>query len=140
LVVILALAPVAMNAAADDSPDGRAQAATTAQDTEDQSWRATDDPQLVSKAASWQSCTPARVATFTQRVHVRCTSAISGVLYFAVSTADQAEAARALSVFSIALATGRDLMIMYDAADTTSGPPIGCSATDCRVALGVEMY
>ena len=99
-----------------------------------------NDPSVVaSPNSTWVSCTPARVGVFTTRIHVKCSAAISGIWYFAYSTADDAEAARVLSVLNSALLTGRTLVILYDPSDTTSGPPIGCAASDCRLLQAVEM-
>ena len=83
-------------------------------------------------------CTPSTVAEFPSRVHIRCTTAVSGILYFAVSTSNVNRAAHALALFSTALASGHDLRIYYDPANT-SGTAIGCLAADCRLADGVEM-
>jgi hypothetical protein len=83
-------------------------------------------------------CTPVNVANFSTRVHVRCSVAVSGILYFAVSTSNANNAARTLALFATALASGHDLRIYYDAANT-SGTAIGCQAGDCRIADAVEM-
>ena len=53
------------------------------------------------------------------------------------STQDQAAAARFLAILNSALLTGRTLTILNDPADTTSGPPIGCQANDCRLIIAV---
>ena len=87
----------------------------------------------------YHTCTPIGVATFTSRVHVRCsTAAPGGIYWFAVSTADSGSASRFLSVFMTAKVTGKNLGIFYTASDT-SGNAWGCSASDCRVAWGAEV-
>ena len=89
----------------------------------------------------WANCTPNNVAVFTDRVHViRCSSDVNGIWYFAYPTADDAEATRVLSLLTSAQVTGRLLQILYDPADTTSGPPISCNANDCRVITAVALY
>ena len=46
---------------------------------------------------TWGSCTVAGVAVFENRIHVRCSTPIAGITYFAVSTADAQNAARFLT-------------------------------------------
>jgi len=88
---------------------------------------------------TWYQCVPANVAVFETRVHVKCTaSAPGGIQYFAKSTADADEAARVLSLLSIAKVTGRTLDIRYDPADT-SGATIGCQTNDCRLIVAVGL-
>jgi hypothetical protein len=91
------------------------------------------------KSAQWSTCTPARVGVFSNRVHVRCSVANAGIIYYAFSTKDQAAVARVLAIMNSALLTGRSLAILNDPADATSGPPIGCQASDCRLILGLEV-
>jgi hypothetical protein len=83
-------------------------------------------------------CTPIASAAFDTRVHVRCSVGVSGIIYFALATSDANRAARALALFSTAHAAGRDLRIYYDPANT-GGVAIGCAASDCRLADGVEL-
>jgi len=83
-------------------------------------------------------CSPVNVGVFSNRVHVRCTTAVNGILYFAVATSDANAAARALATFSTAIAAGHDVRIYFDPADT-SGTAFGCAAGDCRRATGIEL-
>lgn len=83
-------------------------------------------------------CTPVSAAEFVSRIHVRCSAAVSGIFYFAVSTSDPNRAARALALMSSALAAGHDLRIYYDPANV-SGTAFGCAAADCRVADAIEL-
>ena len=84
-------------------------------------------------------CTPIAVATFLQRVHVRCSPAAGAIAYFAVCTAsDSANASRFLSVFTTAKVTGKNVAIYYTPSDT-SGTACGCAAGDCRLAYGAEI-
>ena len=95
-------------------------------------------PQAAAAAPVDTFCTPDQVVVFTNapRLHVHCTAAVGGVSYFAISTADQAQAARVLTVINTALVAGRTLVIRYDPADL-SGAPIGCQTNDCRLIQAV---
>ncbi len=85
------------------------------------------------------TCAPVAVATFTLRVHVRCSlAAPGGIFFFAVSTSDSASASRFLSIFTTAKVTGKNVILFYTAADT-SGTAFGCGAADCRAATGAEV-
>ncbi len=80
------------------------------------------------------------VATFSNRVHVRCSATVSGgILFFALPTTDAAQAARFVSVATSALVAGRTLKIQYDPADL-SGAGFGCATSDCRRAMALEMF
>jgi len=81
------------------------------------------------------SCTPVGVMTYPERVHVQCSSAISGITYFAVSTADPAHAARVLNVITAAQALGRTVYLQFD--DNTASNPSGCQTGDCRLITAV---
>lgn len=85
-------------------------------------------------------CVPQQVGTFSNRVHVRCDpSATGNISYFAVcSTTNPNYAARALSIFTTAKVTGKNVAIYYNPSDT-SGTSCGCSSTDCRVITGAEV-
>ena len=50
----------------------------------------------VEAAETWISCTPAEIATYQNRVHVRCAAAVGGVSFFAAAAQDTAFAARVL--------------------------------------------
>jgi hypothetical protein len=86
------------------------------------------------------TCTPTGVAAYTNRVHVRCSTAAppGGIYYFAVSTANSASASRFLSIFTTAMVTGKTVRIHYTPSDT-SGTAFGCLASDCRTATGAEV-
>ncbi|MBX3693427.1 hypothetical protein [Dokdonella sp.] len=78
------------------------------------------------------TCTPVRVALFDNRIHVRCSTPVNGIIYFAAPTQNHNRVSRQLALMSMALASGRSLVIEYDPADT-SGTAIGCQASDCRL-------
>jgi hypothetical protein len=67
---------------------------------------------------------------------VRCAAPVGNIRYFAVSTSDQAQAARVLSVINTALVAGRTLVINYDPMDL-NGAAIGCLTSDCRLIRAV---
>ena len=84
-------------------------------------------------------CSPATVAAFTNRVHVSCSPADGAISYFAYCSAtDSALSSRFLSVFTTAKATGKNLNIYFDPADT-SGSSCGCLSGNCRVLTGAEV-
>lgn len=90
-----------------------------------------------SPSAVWTPCTPENIAAYTTRVHVKCTAAVGGIQYFAVSTDNAAFAARTLSVLSTAQVAGRTLDILYE-PDNTSNLPPGCMESDCRALLAAS--
>lgn len=87
-----------------------------------------------SAAQTWTSCVPVEIMNYRGRIHVKCASAIGGIIYFAAPTSDSAFVARTLSVLSTAQVAGRTLTILYDPADQ-SGASIGCQVNDCRLIL-----
>lgn len=92
-------------------------------------------------ASTWITCTPTASMTYTfERIHVRCASAVGGIIFFALGTKDEAAAARALSVINTALVAGRTLSVLYDPADQNGGTSIGCQSKDCRLiqAVGIR--
>ena len=89
-------------------------------------------------AATWYRCTPANVAAYTTRIHVKCTAASSGIWYFAYPTRDTANASRFLSLLSTAEVAGKQVDILYDTADL-SGATYGCATGDCRPIIGLAL-
>ena len=89
-------------------------------------------------ADTWVVCTPTGVASFSNRIHVRCSQSFSGIAFFAYKAGDSAGAARYMSLASSAMISGRNLRILYNPADQ-SGTAIGCQAGDCRLLTGMEM-
>ena len=87
-------------------------------------------------AETFVSCTPVQVMTYQGRVHVRCSAAVGGIVFFAVSTQDTAFAARVLSLLTTAQVAGRTITILFDPADL-SGAAIGCQNSDCRLIRAV---
>lgn len=142
IVVLCVVMWVAVVAASDDPVEVGTRQTESGFESEDTSWMTTDYADLAraAKTAGWSTCTPARVGVFSNRVHVRCTVANAGILYYAFPTKDQAAVARVLTVLNSALLSGRSLTILNDPADTTSGPPVSCQASDCRLILALEIF
>lgn len=88
---------------------------------------------------TWTSCTPVNSMSYANRVHVKCSAAVSGISYFAVSSSNADTANRAMSTINAAMVSGRNLNVLYDPADL-SGSSIGCSNSDCRLiqAIGLK--
>lgn len=89
-------------------------------------------------AAIWYRCTPANTTAYTNRIHVRCTVANAGILYFAYPTRETANASRFLSILSTATVAGKQVDVLYDPADT-SGSAFGCAVSDCRIIMAVGL-
>ena len=142
VVVLCCVLWVSIVAAGDNSVEVGAQQTESGFEPEDTSWMTTDYAAVMqaTKSAGWSACTPSRVGVFSNRVHVKCTVANAGILYYAFPTQDQAAAARFLAILNSALLTGRSLTILNDPADTTSGPPVGCQASDCRLIIALDIY
>lgn len=87
---------------------------------------------------TWVTCTPESGASYDNRVHVKCTESYSGIQYFAISTKNKAEAARALSIISTSIVAGKTLSMLYIPADT-SGTSLGCMESDCRLFYGIAL-
>lgn len=84
------------------------------------------------------ACTPSYVGEFINRVHVRCSvAAPGGIYYFATPTSDSKHAARVLSVLLTAKAMGKNLQIYY--SPTASGASYNCLYSDCRPITYVEI-
>ena len=97
-------------------------------------------PTIASAAQTTFSCKSVDVTTFPERVHVRCsTPASGGIIFFAVPTSNNENAARILSTLLAGHIAGRTLVIGYDPADT-SGTAFGCAAHDCRRLLYVGVH
>jgi hypothetical protein len=84
------------------------------------------------------TCTSVEVATYDNRIHVRCAEVFNGINFFAASTADIRHSNRLLSVLLTAHATSKPVNIWYEPSDT-SGTSFGCRAEDCRVLLGAAV-
>jgi hypothetical protein len=83
-------------------------------------------------------CTPTYIGAFQTRVHVLCSvAAPGGIFYFAAPTTDSKNAARVLSLMLTAKALGKNLQIYYD--PNGDGSAFGCQTNDCRPIDAIEM-
>lgn len=90
-------------------------------------------------ASTTTTCKPIEVATYAERIHVRCAQATSaGIVFFSVATANSAHAARMLSSLLMAHTVGKNVVVEFDPNDT-SGTAFGCQAHDCRRLLSVAV-
>jgi hypothetical protein len=95
-------------------------------------------------SAATFTCTPVDVLVATNRIHVKCSTAVldgsSSIRWFAVSaTADVPFANRFLTVGTTALVSGRNVMFTWTAGDT-SGTAFGCAAADCRKVSMINLF
>ena len=90
-------------------------------------------------ASSFFGCKSVEVATYPERIHVKCAQPANGnYFYFAIPTANSAHAARILSTLLMGHTVGKNLVVEFDPADT-SGTAFGCGANDCRRLLSVAV-
>jgi hypothetical protein len=77
-------------------------------------------------------CTIANIAVFSNRIHVHCTAAISGISYFAASgnSAHALTTNRFLALLNTAYSLGKPVYIYY--LDNPASNPPGCQSGDCR--------
>ena len=83
-------------------------------------------------------CTPKFIGVFSNRVHVLCTIAAPGsIYYFSTPTSDSKNANRILSVMLTAKALAKNLQIYYNT--TGNGSAYGCNFSDCRPITAIEI-
>jgi hypothetical protein len=86
------------------------------------------------------TCKVRDVTVFSNRIHVRCTTAtVSGIYFFALPTSDSVQANRLLTIGSTTLVSGRKFIATFY-PDATTGAAWGCQTNDCRplVAFGIQ--
>jgi hypothetical protein len=89
-------------------------------------------------ALSIYGCTPDFVGEMSNRVHVHCTvAAPGGVWWFASPTSDWKRSARVFSLMLTAAAAAKNVRVYYD--DTASGASYGCAVSDCRPITYIEL-
>jgi hypothetical protein len=88
------------------------------------------------RSETFFTCHPIEVASWGERVHVRCSPGNGPISYFAVNTSNPGATQRFTDIVTAALINNASLSIQYDAADT-SGPAYGCLLANCRPARGV---
>jgi hypothetical protein len=90
-------------------------------------------------AQTTHNCHSIEIATFPERIHVRCDSAATGgIIFFAVPTANNEHAARILSTLLAGHVAGRTMIVGYDPQDE-SGKSFGCAVNDCRRLLYIRV-
>jgi hypothetical protein len=82
------------------------------------------------------SCNPINVASFGNRVHVKCAPGDGAIVFFAVSATNPAVAQRFTDIAVAALVNNKSLLIQFDPANTT-GPSFGCALDNCRPAASI---
>lgn len=104
-------------------------------------WSAgTTDARVAPPAEITVVCTPSGVATFHNRVQIRCAQTFSGIAVFAVTAEPAATAARYMTLATSAMVAGRNVRITFDPADQGAALAAGCpAATDCRPLRGLEI-
>ena len=105
--------------------------------------RANDDGGYTN-AVYWAECQVVEVATFANRVHVKCSTTLAGeyipLRYFASPTSNSAEAARLLAMGTAALtgAGGGKLWVLLDLSKSDA-VSYGCAWNDCRRPLETRL-
>ena len=79
------------------------------------------------------------IAAFTNRIHVKCSTANGDILYYAYANdaANAIVANQILAVANTAFALGSHVWVYY--YDSTSYNPPGCNTGDCRGLWGISM-
>ena len=79
------------------------------------------------------------VASFNNRIHIRCGTANGSILYYAYATdsANVATANQMLAIGNTAFVVGRPVWFYYNASSSLNPP--GCNAGDCRGLVGISM-
>jgi len=83
------------------------------------------------------TCNPVNVASFSSRVHVKCSPGSGAIVFFAVSTTNTATAQRFQDLALSALVNNKTLTIQFNPADITTGPGFGCASVNCRPASAI---
>jgi hypothetical protein len=82
------------------------------------------------------NCNPADVASWGNRVHVRCSPSAGVIAFFAVNTTNPGATERFTEIALAALVNNKTLAIEFNPADA-SGPSFGCALSNCRPALAI---
>jgi len=85
-------------------------------------------------------CPVLEVATFANRVHVKCQQGGTTLVpFFAVPTGSASEATRLVTLGSAALMGAGKLEITYEVTSTTDIEAFGCLKRDCRRPLQLRL-
>ena len=84
-------------------------------------------------------CDVSNVASFDNRIHIRCSNSNNGIYYYAYPTdpVHVATANQFLAIGNTAYALGHHVWVYYDS--NSSMNPAGCNTSDCRGLYGVSM-
>jgi hypothetical protein len=82
------------------------------------------------------TCNPVNVASFGNRVHVKCAPGAGAIVFFAVSTSNPGVAQRFTDIAVAAVVHNKSLLIQFDPT-TTTGPSFGCALDNCRPAASI---
>ncbi len=80
-------------------------------------------------------CNPVSVASFGNRVHVKCAGGDGPIVFFALNTTNPG-AASFTTIATAALVHNKSLLIVYDPNNNT-GPSFGCALGNCRPASAI---
>ena len=86
------------------------------------------------------TCDIETIATFENRIHVRCKPSSGGIgatiVYFAAPTSDSRQTNRLLAMLMTAYVLNIDPWVYWNSS--SSANPSGCISTNCRLLEGVE--
>ena len=90
-------------------------------------------------ASSFYCTSVTNVASFENRVHLRCSNANEGVIYYAYpnDASHIGVANQILAISNTAFALSKGVWVYYNASSTLNPP--GCNIGDCRGLVGVSM-
>lgn len=83
------------------------------------------------------NCIISNILVTTDRIHVRCTTAVAGIQYYAIHSdaAHSLMANRYLVALNTAFALNKPVDLWYDGLSSLNPP--GCGTSDCRLLTGV---
>lgn len=94
--------------------------------------------QVCETACAFTTCTPRDIASFSNRIHIRCFEVLSGgIQYFAMANSDPT-VDHVLSMLNVAIANP-GLKVFIEYATSQSDNPTGCQTRDCRGLLHVYL-
>jgi hypothetical protein len=93
----------------------------------------------VPNASTFYCSSVNNVATFENRVHLRCSTSNGDIIYYAYATdpAHVATANQILAIANSAFALGKGVWVYYNISSDLNPP--GCNSGDCRGLVGVSM-
>ena len=84
-------------------------------------------------------CDVNNVASFDNRIHIRCNNSNNGIYYYAYPTdpSNVATANQFLAIGNTAYALGHHVWVYYNSSSSLN--PTGCNTGDCRGLWGISM-